>query len=698
MVDTQRMRRLSALPRQLAGSLRVFGASRITWRTCVGLVCVPALIVGLLAWAFWTPNSGRGSVQAAIVNHDKPVKLQGHWLALGRELAGNLVASEKSRFDWTVTNASHARRGLDSGKYAAVVIIPKNFSEAATSVATATGNAGKSGDGTIKHATVDVKVSHSGNVVDPLVSDEVVKAALDTLNNQIVKTYLGNIYVGFNSLHEMVAKAAKNAGTLVDGSSKLLGHSDTLVDGTQRLADAVNKLDRAIGQLTSGIDKLLNGSKKLSDGLNKIAEQLTGLPEKIKKLAAGAQQVADGNRKLAELVAPLAEQIVKMIDALPSVNDASQRLDDLAAKCSEEGGSQQFCDLLATTADTFGSGTVDFQKWKHKARQVAVQAKEAVNKLAAGSEQVANGTAQLAEQLPKLLNGVNGAASGSEKLHSAIQKLAAGTEKLGQGFSRLAEKTPQLVNGIQQFTGGVRALNNGVEQFANALDKGTRKAPTYSQQERERLAQVAATPALASTVGDGDFGPLALALILAVALWALGLATYIVIRATPAEVLTSRDPTRRVALRAVLPGMGIASLVAVVLSVLLIPFLQLGGGAWFALLGIMVLAANSFVALNQALVVVAGQPGQLISLTVLVLTIASGMVGTVPGVFHQVGGLLPTAGLMQAVRAISTGTDGLAAGVLQLVMWLMVGGLATILLTERRRSLSARQLRSLQQV
>lgn len=690
MSDPQPKNRLTALFKPLADTVRTPGAGSITWRTWAGLLIVPTLIVGVLAWAFWDPGDNRGSAQAAVVNNDEPVKVQGQLAPIGRELAGKVVDNEDSSFDWTVTNDSDAKEGLENGKYAAVVTIPKTFSKAATSASEVT----MDGDPqTAKRANVDVQTSKNSKVVDPLVSDEIAKGTLDTLNDQLVETYLDNIYIGFDAMHDMIVKAADGADKLADGSGELAGQTDQLVNGTQQLATASDKLDNGATKLSNGTDSLAEGSGKLSSGLDEMSEQTAQLPQQTKQLAQGARKVADGNRQLADKIAPLADQVITLIDSLPSADDATASFNNVTEQCSDSGANSEFCGLLQDAKDDFDSEIGEFEDQKQQVRNAAVQAKDAVNQLADGSEKVADGNEKLAEQTPKLTNGIARSASGAGTLHSGIQKLGGGADELADGTGQLADKTPELATGAKQFKQGAEKLGDGTEKFADKLDDGKDQVPSYSDQDRDHLKRVAANPAMASSHDVPDFGPFAVALIVVVALWALALATYILTPAAPSSMLTSRASTWKLAFRAALPGAGIATLAAVIISGVLIPFLTLTVAEWFALLGTTVLTANAFMALNHAVVMIFGRVGRFMSLAVLVLTVATGVVSTVPGFLDDVGALLPTAGAIQAVRAVTTGTDGLVSGVLQLAVWLVLGGVATLVMTERSRSVPMRQLR-----
>jgi len=76
-----------------------------------------------------------------------------------------------------------------------------------------------------------------------------------------------------------------------------------------------------------------------------------------------------------------------------------------------------------------------------------------------------------------------------------------------------------------------------------------------------------------------------------------------------------------------------------------------------------------------------------------VLTVATGVVSTLPGPLYALTGVLPTHGAIIALRAVTTDGAGLGGGVAELVAWLAVGLLATIVVTDRRRYVSPRALR-----
>jgi YhgE/Pip-like protein len=511
-----------------AHSARASASGPLTWRTWTGLVVLPILVMTLFLWAFWSPESNHGAAKAAVVNNDKPVTVDGKLVPLGRELAGNLTHSE-SAYSWVLTDADDARDGLARGDYGAVATIPENFSAKATSSAGA--NPMDAG-----HAELRVQTSNATGVADPLISTEIAQVVLRTLNQQIVQTYLENVYLSFSTIHDQLHEAA-------DGAA----------------------------QLAAGADELKAGAAQLSSGSGQLASGL-----------------GDAQNKVSAVTAPLKQ----LPPPLPGPMSGA------------------------------------------------------------------------ASQVEQLASGVNSAASGANQLH----------------------------DGAQQLETGIGRLSDGAHQLADQLAKGRDQVPTYDQAQRDRLKGVAATPAVAIT-DNTDVGAAVAAVAVALALWACALGTYVITRAVPAAVLTSRERTQLIVARAAAPGVTVAVLATLALSLILVPVLSISAGRWFELLGVTLLSALAFMALNQAATAIFDRPGRYLSIAVLVLTLVTSLMSTIPAALHTIGDVLPTHAAILALRGVIIGSDIALTGVAQLTVWLVAGTLATTLVAEQRRVLTGRQLR-----
>ncbi|MFC3494409.1 YhgE/Pip family protein [Glycomyces rhizosphaerae] len=780
-----------------ADPARSVAADTPNWKTWSGLIIVPVLVMGLFTWALWSPDADHGTAAAAVVNLDDPVTINDKTVPLGRELAGDLTHSDDSAYEWVLTDKDDAADGLADGDYAAVVTIPKDFSAKATSSATAAPL-----DAT--KAVVTIKTTDDAGAADPALSESIAQTTQQTLNDQVVETYLDNVYVAFNDIHDQLEQAADGAGQLAEGTEELADGADSLADGTGELASGADDLAEGTGELASGADGLAEGTAEISSGIDGLAKgtaELAGgadglaagatelsaaalelsmgadalamataqlatgsaglsngldevetaadeLPELTRQLADGAEQVAQGNEELADSVVPLANRIIEAIDDLPSAADAADEFQDLADRCTPLPGPGRFCEDLQETADQFSEDAVTIDDGVASIRRNIVETRDAVEALASGSQQVADGNDELADQMPSLASSITEAADGASELadgaeetDDGAQELASGAGQLAEGTVRadegavelaaaagavddgaqalaeaegaldagamelaeaagevdagaeqLAEASGEVDEGAENLADGAEQVDDGAEDLASQLSDGADGVPTYTDDERDNLKTVAADPTTADIDATGT-GELALPLFATMALWTLALAAYLVTRAVPAGIVTSRESTSHAIVRAAAPGAAAAGVAALAITAIAVPVLDLSASRGLRFLGVAVLAAVAFVALNQAAVAIFGRAGRLVSGAVLVLTAALGVVSTVPSPLYGIVGLLPTHGAVIALRGAAFGGSGMTTGVILLTVWLVVGALATIVITDRRRHLSPSQLR-----
>jgi putative membrane protein len=669
-----------------------------TWRTWLGLVVVPVVVLAGLGLAFWTPMSGNDTAKVAVVNNDEPTTVNGQMAPLGREMAAKLAESTDTGYTWQMTDEPDARGGLTDGTYAAVVTIPKEFSRLAASSL-----AGKPMDA--QRALVQVQASPTSAPADAAATVNNARQSVDRFNRQIIEMYLNGVYGGFSTMHDELGKATDGAGKLADGSGKLAGGlgqfaggTDGLVDGTGKLNSAAQQLAAGAGQLADGTGRLASGSQQFSGGMNQLEQKTAPLPEMTQKLADGAKQVAAGNRALANVITPLADTIIKAIDAVPTPNSAAASFADLAAHCPV-GPVAPFCDQLRAQADRFSHETNAIDDAKARIRQAATDARMAVEGPAFGSEKIAEGNQQLADGMKQLVPGISQAAGGSRMLTGGIVQLDGGAHQLAGGLGQYAGGTGQLAGGTQQLNGGAHQLAggagqlaDGTKQMANGMAGSGDKIPHYSDADRDHLKTVAASPASLDSSGPG-FGKTVIGLLVALALWAGALGTYTMTRAIPKDTVASQLPTWRLALKHSVPGLAVAVASAAALSLMAAPFLALSFASWCGFLGVTALAATSFMAVNQALVVTLGRTGRIVSVAVLVLTVATGVISTVPDFYTGLGSVLPTHGAIQALSSLVTGATGVGAGILELVAWLLVGTVLAAVGIDRHRTLSGKQFR-----
>jgi putative membrane protein len=646
---------------------------KVSWLSILGIIMVPLVVAGILIWSLWNPTERLDQVNAAIVNNDAPITLNGQMVPLGRQLSAGLVggtdvnaasttakasASDSDdsdspfNYNWVITDADDAASGLASGRFTAVVTIPKNFSASATSFS------GKPADA--KQATIDVTTSDKSRLVDDAISQVITTTAAGLVGNQLTTSYLKNIYVGFNTLGDKLGEAATGAGSLSTG----LG---TLADGTAKLADGSDELSSGASGLASGLSQLSGGITALSGGLTTLQQKTADLPSQTAQLAAGAQGVAGGITAVNQTIAGQATALQNQLASLGAI--AAAACTPPVADPALCGSIQQQIGEIATVVGT-AAGTLS--------------AVSSSTQLSGAADQVAGGVAQFAAGMPALTDGIGQSASGAGALAEAGTAVSSGAASLSDGASSLAAGVRGVSDGTTSVTAGASALASGLSTAVDQL-------PRYSESDQSQLAEVVAQPVVTDKTGGLSFGSTGVPFYAVLALWLGALASLIVLRAIPAGALGSTKSSVALAVRAWLPTALVGVVQGLLVAGILTRMVDLDLGGWLAFTGVAVLIGAAFAATNQALNALFGGAGRFLSMIVALVLIGTSIIATAPAALDSVMGFLPVQPAVSALQAIIAGQSG-GGAVAGIIIWTLGALGVTTLAIARKRTVTARQL------
>lgn len=617
----------------------------ITWLTILGVILLPAVIGGMLVVALYNPTTRLDTMNAAIVNDDEAVTIDGQYVPLGRQLTAGLVEGSgdtDSNLTWTISNEEDAAAGLADGTYAAVVTIPENFSAAATST--------RPGE-TPEQATIEVTTPPDSRIVDDAITAQITSTAASLTGQEISTSYLENVFLGFTTLGDQLSEAADGA--------------DQLADGIQQSADGS-------AELATGIDGLASGAGALSSGLGTLATSTSQAAGGASQLAAAQNQIADGLDS-APLPGAANEMYGYMQSAATGAGALAQKLGALAAACTPPPSPSpaDYCQQVAAAAG-----------------DAAIVARNAGTAAGYG-EQVVPGISALVSQTSGALRQV---ATQTQSLADGLVQLADGTTQSQTGAQGLQDGATQAATGATGLTDGLTQLAGGATELADGLHTAVEELPSYTDAEAASLAEVVADPVAAEGVGSDLFGASAIPLLTALALWFGALGSFVVLRAFPARTLASRAASPLLALRSFAP----AALIGAVQGLLVAGIVQISAGYdwgdWAVFAGVSILAGVAFAAVNQALVAVLGGAGRWVAALIGVLAVATGIVSTVPGALTAIDAVMPISPAYNAMLGALTGSGGVGAGIAGLVIWGGLAFIATILAVAARRTTTARAI------
>lgn len=632
----------------------------------VAALLVPAA-AGAIALASFDDRQDRtDQVRAAVVNLDEAVTITdpetGEEMPVlaGRLLAGELTAGDAALLGWELTDADAAASGLDDGTYEAAITIPENFSAAATSV---------SGDDP-QQATIELEVAEAGSPVAAVVGEQVAAAAASAVGGQLTTQYLDQVLLGFGGVSTELGGAASGAQDLADGLGQL-------AEGAGASADGADGLALGAGDLASGIGELSSGASDLSDGAEQVSDGVAGLSTGLFRLEDGTASLPDDTRALADGAAQTSAGATQVSDGLTALQQqcAAVASPDALAVCAA-------VDQLAPGAQGVAAGAAG---------------------LATGTDRLADGAPQISSGISRSADGVQQLAPGARQLASGADQLADGVAATADGADELAAGASDLATGLDGLTTGATESQAGATQLAEGLGQGVGGVPSYTDDERAQLVRTVAQPvttsstgglgSLAGSVVSGSVVPLVAVLVL----WLGALATFLVRRALPTDAGRRAVSATRMALQTFGPAALVGFAQVLTLAAVVAAF-GVDVASPVAAIAVGLLTALTFVALHQALIAVGGRFGQVLSLVLLVVQVASvgGLIplATAPEAFQVLGGLLP---LPLAVDVLTTlvqgGRASVATGIAGLVGWTVVSLAVTTWAARRRQQWSVASIR-----
>lgn len=509
---------------------------------------------------------------------------------------------------------------------------------------------------------------------------------------------------------------------------------DPLIKGSRDLADGASQVDQGAQGVSQGLTMVDQQLQAFASGDAPPPEAALGALEQVKS----AFQCPVEDPQTCAMLQQTFEQGAQAgftagFRAGAGTGSAALTTKDPQSGMSVKSGAAALAENtggLATGATGLADGIEQLPG------QIEAATAEQLGQLTSGLQQLSNGAGTLVSEAQPLVNNADQLSSGSTQLLAGInelntqvsalpgqvRQLADGASGLAGGARQLSDGTSELVDGAQQYTGGVtqytagvdsaadgmqklatgivqldegaEQLADGTQTFASELAKGAEQVPTYGPEARQTLSTVVTNPvAQPDELIDGGRTAL-VSLVLAAALWLTSLATFVVARPIPSDVLTSSSSTMALWGRTVGAPMALTAAVGLVGGLMGGVALELSAGGLLGLMGLMAALGAVFVLVNHALTAWFGNVGRGISVLLLALTVALGVTSATPAVFDAVASLSPVHNGMLLVRTWVADGSGIVALVGGMLLTAALAFIVSVAAIAGRRRLTAAQFRS----
>lgn len=446
----------------------------------MGVTVVPCLYAWFNIAGSWDPYSNTGNLKVAVASVDDGY--EGSLIPIRLNLGDQVLSSlrENTQMDWVFTSEENAVSGVQSGKYYAAIVIPKDFSSKMMSIFSED----------IQKPKIVYYSNAKENAIAPKVTDKGASAIQKQINQTFIETVSDTALTALQSVSNM-AKAtgsesiadnlSKNlqqmAGDLSSASATMQSFSHLTSSAQQLLTATSDSLDQAKSQTSSG-KKAVNDTKTTFSSLNGALDGATDSINSALSSGAGfytqvsntldtafdtqskdASAVADTLNTLAGKIDNVTNAYTSLRDSIASIGTAHPELasltEPIVAKLNSSITTQtDLRDKLNSTATSLKNSTTDLKTAKSELDALVNQSAQDVKQVQTDYE------SNLQDSLSSLSSSLSDVES---NLGDLMSQIGDGVD----GVSSLAKSANSDLTQIQS------ALNNSSSLLSDAAKKLT---------------------------------------------------------------------------------------------------------------------------------------------------------------------------------------------------------------------------------
>ncbi len=284
----------------------------------IALCILPSLYAWFNIFASWDPYGSTGSIPIAVINNDKGTILSDKNINVGDQVVKKL--KDNNSLGWEFVNSTHAKKGLENGKYYASIEIPPNFSSDLASIVSSN----------TKKAKLIYSVNEKINAIAPKITDKGASSIQSQVNQTFMKTVGEIVFTLLNDtgirLEEELPKLTRIKSSLIDVRDRF----STIDNTIDSASDSINKMTDVINDLNKNmplIEETIANTSNLSSNVNTFLQSTQGNLSDISSIIQRDLQL------LNNVSSSVANSTTSLIDAINSNYDnAPQLIDDLYLK------------------------------------------------------------------------------------------------------------------------------------------------------------------------------------------------------------------------------------------------------------------------------------------------------------------------------------------------------------------------------
>lgn len=293
----------------------------------VALMIFPSLYAWFNIEAFWDPYGNTKNLSVAIVNQDEDYEFKNQKLNFGKDIVNNL--KDNKSLDWNFVDSKTAMKGLNTGRYYAILTIPKDFTESLLSVTQVD----------VRKAKIVYTTNEKTNAIAEKITDQGANKLQEKISKQLIqvisKTSLGAMGGISNMTGDINPKLTEMKKSL-QRLDKQLVNSKKLAENNKGM---VGDLDKSLANSRSSLDAIrrtMNNTKKINDDIASMATDTTSSVQNAStSLKTGLRDVS----RLLNTSSSMAQSLYSIGDkgaqqAITSIGNIKDKIDQAATKVS----------------------------------------------------------------------------------------------------------------------------------------------------------------------------------------------------------------------------------------------------------------------------------------------------------------------------------------------------------------------------
>ena len=417
----------------------------------VALMIFPSLYAWFNIEAFWDPYGNTKNLSVAIVNQDKDYEFKNQKLNFGNDIVKNL--KENRSLDWNFVNSKTAVEGLNTGRYYAILTIPKDFTKSLMSVTQVD----------VRKARIIYTTNEKTNAIAEKITDQGANKLQAKISNHLIqvisKTSLGAMGGISNMTDDITPKLTEMKKSLQRLDAQLV-NSKKLAENNKNM---IGDLDKSLASSKASLDAIkrtMNSAKKINDDIGSMATDAT----------SGIQNSSASLKSALRDVSRILESSVNLAQSLNSIGDK---------------GAQQAVISIGNIKDKIDQAAIRVNNISQVLNDINVVNSNVLNNAVTRLNNEYRSLTDASSRLAGIIDQVNSASSLTYSQVQDIVNIVADSNKgindIISDFDDLVTRPLSRMNGnVSTITGDIRSIVDSTGQLYPSVNNFINTASTLN--------------------------------------------------------------------------------------------------------------------------------------------------------------------------------------------------------------------------